>query len=122
MSFKKRPVFFAYTVHLVEGRDVWEQIGSAYAHDGRTGFNVLFDKLPACDASGRFKIVLRGARSYTPPKPALDAPAVPDTACHSLTLQGGGGICSACNGAGFIELKTRGPSPCPACRRGNGGS
>jgi len=57
------PAFFAYTVHTIDGRDVWEKIGAGFSHgSGKHGLNVLFQKLPARDASGNYKIILRAPR------------------------------------------------------------
>lgn len=62
------PAFYAYTVHTVEGRDVWEKIGAAFPHgQGKGGLNVLFQKLPARDQSGNYKIILRVPKEASTP-------------------------------------------------------
>lgn len=68
MQLDFTPAFYAYTVHTIEGRDVWEKIGAAFPHaNGKGGINVLFQKLPARDAAGNYKIILRAPKEAATP-------------------------------------------------------
>lgn len=119
MTTENAPAFFAYTVHTLEGRDVWEKIGAAWSHsEGKDGLNVLLTKSPARDASGRLKIVLRAARSQEAGN-REEAPADAPTP-HALRV--GGGACASCNGRGVVVHATRGPMPCRDCRGGVAGA
>ncbi len=47
MPLKKKPVYRVYVVDDIdEDTNFWTQIGSAFAHEDKQGFNVLLKALP----------------------------------------------------------------------------